>query len=67
MHACPRCGRTIRALANRPNVWETEHERDFPWIVVHSHEMRGSSRCRLSTAEVFTLQSAPPEPLQKSA
>lgn len=51
---CPRCGRSLLALARRPSSWLNTSERG-QWIGLHPGDTHGTSDCRLAHDEAIAL------------
>ncbi len=65
---CPRCGRSLLALARRPASWVDAGERNL-WIGLHPGDTAGTSSCRLRHTEAMALSAgiqpvAEPAPLR---
>ncbi|MBC8072941.1 MAG: hypothetical protein IAG13_31755 [Deltaproteobacteria bacterium] len=59
MTPCPKCGRSMLALARRPSRDSLELRRVTPWVAIHAGDERTSS-CRFGHAEAMMLTQIEP-------
>lgn len=59
MTPCPKCGRSMLALARRPSRDSLELSRTAPWVAIHIGDER-TSTCRFANAEAMTLTQIEP-------
>lgn len=59
MHACPRCGRHLLALARKGAGKSYDAAQFSPWVAIHMGDDRNGSGCRLRHDEALQLGTAP--------